>query len=139
MFKNLDNDNNNDTEVGHTRSGRAFREVPLVNLSEQNHEPATQGEGLTQPSQPAGQKSTHTGSFFSLGPEELSTGSSIPFSGNIHPQENLVGLPLHTSKDRSSRYHESRLSTLPPLLCDTRNADTGIAPLCQRPPRVTTG
>ena len=30
MFKNLDRDN--DTEDEHTRSGRAFREVPLVNL-----------------------------------------------------------------------------------------------------------
>jgi hypothetical protein len=30
MFKNLDSDS--DTESGHTRSGRVFREVPLVNL-----------------------------------------------------------------------------------------------------------
>jgi hypothetical protein len=34
MFKNSDSDN--DIEVGHTRSGRSFREVPLVNLFEQN-------------------------------------------------------------------------------------------------------
>jgi hypothetical protein len=43
MFKNSDNENN--TEVGHTRSGRTFREVPLVNLFEQSHKP-TQEEGL---------------------------------------------------------------------------------------------
>jgi hypothetical protein len=43
MFKN--SDNNSDTEVGHTRSGRTFREVPLVNLFEQNHELPTQEEG----------------------------------------------------------------------------------------------
>jgi hypothetical protein len=44
MFKNSDNDS--DTEVGHTRSGRPFREVPLVNLFEQNHEPLAQDEGF---------------------------------------------------------------------------------------------
>jgi hypothetical protein len=43
MFKNSDRDS--DTEVGHTRSGRTFREVPLVNLFEQNHEP-THEEGF---------------------------------------------------------------------------------------------
>jgi hypothetical protein len=37
MFDN--SDNNNDIEVGHTRSGISFREVPLVNLFEKNHEP----------------------------------------------------------------------------------------------------
>jgi hypothetical protein len=35
MFKNSDNDN--DTEVGLTRSGRPFREVPLVNLLKKNY------------------------------------------------------------------------------------------------------
>jgi hypothetical protein len=30
MLKNLDSDS--DTEAGHTRSGRPFREVPLANL-----------------------------------------------------------------------------------------------------------
>jgi hypothetical protein len=35
MFKNSDNDN--DTEAGHTRSGRAFREVPLANLFKKNY------------------------------------------------------------------------------------------------------
>jgi hypothetical protein len=35
MFKNSDNDN--DTEAGHTRSGRVFREVPLVNLFKKNY------------------------------------------------------------------------------------------------------
>jgi hypothetical protein len=44
MFKNSDSDN--DTEVGHTRSGRTFREVPLVNLFEQSHEPLAQDEGF---------------------------------------------------------------------------------------------
>jgi hypothetical protein len=44
MFKNSYIDN--DTEVGHTHSGRTFREVPLVNLFEQNHEPLAQDEGF---------------------------------------------------------------------------------------------
>ena len=44
MFKNSDSDN--DAEVGHTRSGRIFIEVPLVNLFEHNHEPLVQDEGF---------------------------------------------------------------------------------------------
>jgi hypothetical protein len=44
MFKNSDTDS--DAEVGHTHSGRIFREVPLVNLFEQNHEPLVQDEGF---------------------------------------------------------------------------------------------
>jgi hypothetical protein len=43
MFKNSDSDNN--IEIEHTRSGRAFREVPLVNIFEQIHKP-TQEEGF---------------------------------------------------------------------------------------------
>jgi hypothetical protein len=35
MFKNSDNEKN--TKVGHTRNGRVFREVPLVNLFKQNY------------------------------------------------------------------------------------------------------
>jgi hypothetical protein len=35
MFKNLDSDS--DTEVGHMCSGRAFREVPLVNVFKKNY------------------------------------------------------------------------------------------------------
>jgi hypothetical protein len=44
MFNN--SDNNNNAEVGHTHSGRIFREVPLVNLFEQNLEPLVQDEGF---------------------------------------------------------------------------------------------
>jgi hypothetical protein len=44
MFKNSDSDN--DIEVGHTRTGRTFREVPLVNLFEQSHKPLAQDEGF---------------------------------------------------------------------------------------------
>jgi len=44
MFKNLDNEN--DIEVGHTRSGRTFREVPLENYFEQDHEPLLPEEGF---------------------------------------------------------------------------------------------
>jgi hypothetical protein len=35
MFKNPNNDN--DIEAGHTRSGRVFREIHLVNLFTQNY------------------------------------------------------------------------------------------------------
>jgi hypothetical protein len=44
MFKN--SDSNNDAKVGHTCSGEIFREVPLVNLFEQNHEPLVQNKGF---------------------------------------------------------------------------------------------
>ena len=44
MFKNSNSDNN--AEVGHTRNGRTFKEVPIVNLFEQSHEPLTQDEGF---------------------------------------------------------------------------------------------
>jgi hypothetical protein len=44
MFKNSDIDN--DTEVGHTHSGRILREVPLANLFEQDHEPLLLEEGF---------------------------------------------------------------------------------------------
>jgi hypothetical protein len=40
MFKNSDNDS--DAEAGHTRSGRSFRKVPLVNLFKQSYEPLAQ-------------------------------------------------------------------------------------------------
>jgi hypothetical protein len=36
MFKNWDSDS--DTEVGHMHGGRAFREVPLVNLFKKTYE-----------------------------------------------------------------------------------------------------
>ena len=35
LFKNLDSDN--DTEAGHTCSGRAFREVHLMNIVKKNY------------------------------------------------------------------------------------------------------
>jgi hypothetical protein len=35
MFKNSDSDS--DTEAGHLRSGRLFREVPLANLFKKNY------------------------------------------------------------------------------------------------------
>jgi hypothetical protein len=35
MFKNSDSDN--DTEAGHTHSGRVFREVHLANLFKKNY------------------------------------------------------------------------------------------------------
>jgi hypothetical protein len=44
MFKNSHSDN--DVEVGHTRSGRICREVPLVKLFEHNHEPLVRDEGF---------------------------------------------------------------------------------------------
>jgi hypothetical protein len=44
MFKNSDSDS--DTEVGHMPSRKTFREVPLVNLFEKNHEPPAQEEGI---------------------------------------------------------------------------------------------
>jgi hypothetical protein len=44
MFKNSDNDN--ETKDGHTRSGRIFKEVPLVNLFEQDHKPLLPEEGF---------------------------------------------------------------------------------------------
>jgi hypothetical protein len=36
MFKNLDSDS--DTKSGHTRNGRVFREVHIVNIFKKNYE-----------------------------------------------------------------------------------------------------
>jgi hypothetical protein len=44
MFKNSDSDN--DTKVGHMSSGRTFKEVPLVDLFEKDHEPLPHEEGF---------------------------------------------------------------------------------------------
>jgi hypothetical protein len=44
MFKNSDSDS--DTEAGYTRSGKSFREVPLVNLFKQSYGPLAQDEGF---------------------------------------------------------------------------------------------
>jgi hypothetical protein len=68
MFKNSDSDN--DTEVGHTRSGRIFREVPLVNLFEQNHEPLAQEEGFYSGEEEELLNEEHSGS---TGPREEKT------------------------------------------------------------------
>jgi hypothetical protein len=44
MFKNLDNDS--DTEAGHMRSGRSFREIPLANLFKKSYWLVSQDEGF---------------------------------------------------------------------------------------------
>jgi hypothetical protein len=44
VFNHSESDS--DTEVGHTRSGRTFREVPLVNLFEKTHKPLLQNKGF---------------------------------------------------------------------------------------------
>jgi hypothetical protein len=44
MFKNSDRDS--DAEVGHTCSGRTFRDFPLVNLFEQSHEALAWDKGF---------------------------------------------------------------------------------------------
>jgi hypothetical protein len=44
VFKKSDSDN--DTKVRHMRSGKTFKEVPLVNLFEQSHKALTQEEGF---------------------------------------------------------------------------------------------
>jgi hypothetical protein len=44
MFKNSDNDS--DAEDGHTRSGRLFRIVPLMNLFNQSYETMNEDEDL---------------------------------------------------------------------------------------------
>jgi hypothetical protein len=44
MFKNSDNES--DAEAGHTRSGRSFRKVPLVNLFNQIYYPLAQDKDL---------------------------------------------------------------------------------------------
>jgi hypothetical protein len=44
MLKNSNSDS--DREVGHTCSGRTFKEVPLVNLFDHSHKPLAQDEGF---------------------------------------------------------------------------------------------
>jgi hypothetical protein len=65
MFK--DSDNDSDTEVGHTRSGRVFREVPLENLFEKDNEPLLQEEGFYSGEEEELLNKEHSGS---VGPRE---------------------------------------------------------------------
>ncbi len=44
MFRRSDNDS--DTKVGYTRSGRLFRENPLTNLFNKSYKPLPQDEGF---------------------------------------------------------------------------------------------
>jgi hypothetical protein len=44
MFNNLYSDR--DTKIEHRHSGRTFKEIPLANLFEQDHEPLLPKEGF---------------------------------------------------------------------------------------------
>jgi hypothetical protein len=69
MFKNSDSDS--DVEVGHTCSGRTFREVPLENLFEKYREPILQDEGFYSGEEEELLSEEHSGS---IGPREENTG-----------------------------------------------------------------
>jgi hypothetical protein len=68
MFNNSDSDS--DTEAGHMRSGRTFREVPLANLFAQDHEPLLQEEGFYSGEEEEILNEEHLGS---IGPREEKT------------------------------------------------------------------
>jgi hypothetical protein len=83
--------------------------------------------GKLSPPQPAGRKvHVHRIVLLSLARRALDNRSSISLSGNLHPQQNLMGFLLHTSGNRTSRFREScgRVSGhSDPRILKLRNSD----------------
>jgi hypothetical protein len=92
MFKNLDNDS--DMEVGHTCSGRTFRDVPLVNLFQQSHEPLAQDEG-----------------FYSGEEEDL---LNEEHSGSAGAEEDNIEEPCQEESETSGTVLTIKVSTITP-------------------------
>jgi hypothetical protein len=92
MFKNSDNDS--DTEVGDTCNGRTFKEVPLVNLFEQSHEPLAQDEG-----------------FYSGEEEEL---LNEEHSGSSREEDEKTGEPHREESETSRNSSTIEVSTITP-------------------------
>jgi hypothetical protein len=108
MFKNSDNDN--DTEAGHTRSGRVFREVHLANLFKKNYEEEGFYSGeeaeLTyeEHSEPARAEEGKDGELRRREPETSETSQTIEVSTVILPIDSVLS-------NQSSPSHQSVQST----------------------------
>jgi hypothetical protein len=77
------------------------------NASTSSGSPHTPSMCYTEPSQPTGQKSTHTGSFLLHWPEELSTMALLfPFREIYTHKQPCEIYPLYTLRDRTLRFHE---------------------------------
>jgi hypothetical protein len=94
MFKNSDSDS--DTEAGHTRSGRVFREVNLANLFKQNYgdEGFYSGEeaDLTdeEHSEPAGTEEGKAEKLRREEPETSETAQTIEVSTIVPPVDSTT-------------------------------------------------
>jgi hypothetical protein len=110
MFKNSDSDN--DTEAGHTRSGRVFREVHLANLFKKNYgdEGFYSGEeaDLTdeEHSEPAGTEEGKAKELHRGEPETSETVQTIEVSTIIPPVDSVV------LSNQSNPNHQSTQSTV---------------------------
>jgi hypothetical protein len=93
MSKNLDSDSS--TEIRNTRSGRTFREVPLVNLFKQSHEPA-QEEG-----------------FYSGEEEELMNKKHLE---SVREEEKKTKEPRQEESETSRTTQSVELSIITPLV-----------------------
>jgi hypothetical protein len=94
MFKNSNSDN--DTEAGHTRSGRVFQEVHLANLFKQNYEKEGfySGEEAElkdeEHSEPARAEEGKSEELHQGEPETLETVQTIKVSNVIPPVDLVV-------------------------------------------------
>jgi hypothetical protein len=110
MFKNSDSDNN--TEAGHTCSGRVFREVHLANLFKKNYrdEGFYSGEeaDLTdeEHSEPVGTEEGKAKELHREEPETSETAQTIEVSTVIPPVDSIV------LSNQSNPNHQSTQSTV---------------------------
>jgi hypothetical protein len=88
MFKNSDSDS--DTEAGHTRSGRVFREVPLVNLFKKNY-----------------------------GDEGFYSGEEADLTDEEHSEEGKVAEPRQEEPEASGTASTIEVSTINPIVVST--------------------
>jgi hypothetical protein len=93
MFNNSDNES--DTEARHMRSGRVFRELPLVNLFKQNY----------------GDKGLYSGEEADLTDEE--------HSESIRPEEGKDEEPHQEEPEASGTMQTVEVSTIAPLVDST--------------------
>ena len=123
MFKNSDNDN--DTEVGHTRSGRPLREVPLANIFKKNYgdEGFYSGEeaDLTdeEHSQSVRTKEVQTKELRRGEPETSGTVSTIEVSNITLP------VVLESLSNQSNQSSQRNHSTATRILVHTQSRNQG--------------
>jgi hypothetical protein len=115
MFKNLDTDS--DTETGHMHSGRAFREVHLVNLFKENYgdegfyngeEANLMDEGLSKPARAVGGKAEEPRQEE---PEASGTTQTVEVSTIIPPVDSTA---LSSQSNQSYLSIQSTVTSIPP-------------------------